>query len=323
MSMFATAEEHDSIHVLLASARDWFASALQAVLEPEGFSFVHVRKGEIALRDAPTLDPDLVIVDEGLPDITAPELARRLVGEVLRTSIPVLVYSPNFWHESQQAEAMRAGAWDIIREPIRSRLLVAKLRRLLRIKRLIETTEEGALSDPATGLFNLSGLMHTLPIVASLAERSEAHLSCAVLGPTTPATGEVLVRQRRETAQLCSEHTRLSDVCGWVGDVDVALVVYDADVTRATTVIRRLSQLAEPLTGNGGREEAPLSAGIVELSPADFTSDRRAVRRGAELAEEGLPVVDRIASLARFAAAQNALRRAREAGGGIRIAEPS
>lgn len=320
MSNPGAGDEREAIHVLLASARDWFASALQAVLEPEGFSFVHVRKGEAALRDAPTVDPDLVIVDEGLPDITAPELARRMVGEVLRTSIPVLVYSPNFWHERQQAEAMRAGAWDIIREPIRSRLLVAKLERLLRIKRLIETTEEGTLSDPATGLFNLSGLMHTLPIVASLAERSEARLSCAVLGPTTPATGEIRARQRRETAQLCSEHTRLSDVCGWVGDVDVALVVYNADVTRATTVIRRLSQLAEPLTGNGGAE-APLSAGIVELSPSDFTTERKAARRRAELAEEGAPVVDQIASLSRFAAAQNALRKARETGGGIRIAE--
>lgn len=309
--------ERTDVEVLLVSARDWFASALQAVLEPEGFVFRHARAADEALSEARSREPHLVILDEGLPDASASDLCQELAPARLRPSVPILVYSPNFWEESRQAEAMRAGAWDIIREPIRSRLLVAKLERLLRIKRLIETTEEGALTDAETGIFNLAGLMKTLPILGSLAERTRAPLSCAILGPTKPAeSSEEREAQRRQTALLCSRHTRMSDVCAWVGESDLALIAYDANVEATTDILRRLESQAARL---GRAEAAPLSGGIVELSPSRFAADRRAALAGEPSA--ATPVAERIASLSRFAAAQNALREAREAGGGIRIAE--
>ena len=107
----------DAVNVMLVSAHDWFASALQAVLEPEGFVVARMRSARVALRDASQVNPDMVIIDEGLPDLDAPELASSLGRGVLKPSIPILVYSPNFWHENEQAAAMRAGAWDIIRSP--------------------------------------------------------------------------------------------------------------------------------------------------------------------------------------------------------------
>lgn len=312
------AEAVQAVHVLLATSRDWFASALGAVLEPEGFTFSHVRSGEGALADVTARRPDIVVIDEGLPDASAADLCRGLIRGPLGTSIPVLVYSPNFWHETEQAEAMRAGAWDIIREPIRSKLLVAKLERLLQIKRLIESTEREALSDTDTGLFNLSGLLRTLPVLGSLAERSDTSLSCAVVGPTRPAEGDVRRRQRADTALLCQTHTRMSDLCGWVADTDIAVVAYGTDVAGATVMARRLGALAGPAPdGEAGAEEV-LSAGVVELPVDEFVAARR--RALAQDPPDPRPITDQIASLGRFAAAQDALRQAREAGGGIRIA---
>lgn len=318
-------DERADVKVLLASSRDWFASALRAVLEPEGFQFVHARSGEAAVEAAAGEAPDLVIIDEGLPDGTAPELCRDLLAGALGKSVPVLVYSPNFWHESEQAEAMRAGAWDIIREPIRSRLLVAKLERLLRIKRLIEAAEREEMADEEWRLFSLAGLIRTLPVLGSLAERTSAPMSCAVVGPTLPATGDGLTRQRRDTARLCARHTRLSDLCGFLGEGDVALVAYNADVGVTTDIIRRLSRLAEEVgeeVGEAvGTARAPLSAGIIELPADRLMAEARTVRAGPSGGEETAPVAEQIASLSRFAAAQGALRQARAAGGGIRIAE--
>ena len=164
----------ETVNVMLVSAHDWFASALQAVLEPEGFVFARMRSARVALRDASQVNPDMVIIDEGLPDMEAPALASSLGSAVLKPSIPILVYSPNFWHENEQAAAMRAGAWDIIKEPVRSNLVVAKLRRLLEIKQLIEATEEGSLSDMATGLFNLAGMLRMLRVMGSAARRHGA-----------------------------------------------------------------------------------------------------------------------------------------------------
>lgn len=318
----ARGSERGEVRVLLATSRDWFASALQAVLEPEGFSFAHVRSGEGALEEAARSSPSVVVIDEGLPDTTAAELCERLVSGVVPRSVPLLVYSPNFWHETEQAEAMRAGAWDIIREPIRSRLLVAKLDRLLRIGHLIEATDGGAEEAEVEekGLFSLTGLVRTVPVLGSIAERSLAPLSCAVLGPTAPASGERLERQREATARLCARHTRASDLCGFLGESDLALVAYNADVTATTRIVRRLSEAADAEEAEAGE----LSAGIVALPVGRGTGetrDRKPGRRAAPV--DGEPVADRIASLARFAAAQLALREARAAGGGIRVAEPT
>jgi len=299
----------DRVNVMLVSAHDWFASALQAVLEPEGFVFARVRSARVALRDVVQASPDMVIIDDGLPDMDAAGLASSMSEGALKPSIPILVYSPNFWQENEQAAAMRAGAWDIIKEPVRSNLVVAKLRRLLEIKRLIEATEEGSLSDLATGLFNLAGMMRMLRVLGGASRRHGTALSCVVLGPTAVPVADIEA-VREHAARLWGHGVRESDVCGWVHDAELGIVAFGTDAAGVTTMVRRLIERTE--ADPAGGEIIPLSAGIVELT------DRSAGEgSGARIA----PMANRIASLSGIAAARNALHEARKAGGGIRIAE--
>ena len=302
-----------STNVLLVTAHDWFASALQAVLEPEGFAFARVRSARLAVRDSRLVNPEIVIIGENLPDMQVPELSRALRSAGLRDSVPILVYSPNFWAESDEAAAMAAGAWDIIKEPVRSKLIVAKLRRLLEIKRLIELTEEGSLTDTATGLYNLAGLMRVVRLLEANASRTAVPMSCVVLGPAEPATGDRLETQRRETADLAKRHLRTSDAIGWLGEAELGVVAYNTSAAGVTTMVRRLNRQIEPI-GDWREGRSPLSAGIVEFPSTDMSADDAHARN---------PVANRIASLTRFAAARTALRQAREGGGGIRIAEIS
>jgi len=297
------------VDVLLVSAHDWFASALQAVLEPEGFVFTRVRSARVALRDAGQIDPAIVIIDEGLPDLDAPTLSSALTAGPLKPSVPMLVYSPNFWQESAQAAAMSAGAWDIIKEPVRSRLIVAKLRRLLEIKALIESAEEASLSDSETGLFNISGLMRMLRILEATARRTDENLSCVVLGPTAPVSALTPEERRHRMAALCVENARASDAIGWVDESDVGIIAFGTSAEGVTTLARRLSEQAvQEGLGPG------FSAGIVEI-PVTALADTAPVDRSQA------PVADRIAGLSRFVSAQEALRAARESGGGIRVAD--
>ncbi len=298
--------------VLLVSAHDWFASALQAVLEPEGFIFARARSARRALRTVEHIDPEIVILGEKLPDLDAAGLTRALLAGGLKESVPILVYSPNFWHEQQQTAAMVAGAWDIIKEPLRPSLVVAKLRRLLEIKRLIELAEENSLTDGQTGLLNLTGLMRSMRLLEATAQRNAAPLSCVVIGPSDPGTGPELERQKQLAADLCLRHLRESDLCGWVDDADFGVVAYNTTAAGVTTLIRRLNELMS--NGPDSERMHPLSAGIVEFpAPEEASSD------------SGLRIdrAPRIASLSRLAAAQNALRDARHGGGGIRIAKVS
>ncbi len=303
-----------STSVLLVTAHDWFASALQAVLEPEGFAFARVRSARLAVRDSTLVDPEIVIIGENLPDMKVPELTTALRSAGLRESVPILVYSPNFWAEADEAAAMAAGAWDIIKEPVRSQLIVAKLRRLLEIKRLIELTEEGSLADTATGLYNLAGLMRVVRILEANATRTAVPLSCVVLGPGQPASGSDLDLQRKGTAELARNHLRTSDAVGWLGESELGIVAYNTSAAGVTTMVRRLNQQLQQMPDRWGERHGPLSAGIVEFPSPDLVRE--------EVRSRG-PVAGRIASLTRFAAARTALRQAREGGGGIRIAEIS
>lgn len=302
--------------ILLGTARSWFAEALRAVLEHEGYRFVVVETAREVLARAPAEVPDLVILDEGLPDQGSPELCRALVEGPLPSSVPILVYSANLWQEQTHARAMRAGAWDVIREPVRSSLLVAKLERLLRIRRLIESSEE-ALEGLAGEPEPLALLLRYLPKMAALAQRYEAPLTCAVFGPTRVESGRSLDRQREEASRLCRHFVRGSDLCAWIGDTDVVVIAYDADVTGATRLVQRLNERSEERADEG--RMSPLSAGVVALTAGEFLKLRSAAAEQEGEASEG--VASHIARLSRLAAAQSALREARESGGGIRVAE--
>lgn len=299
-----------SVRVLLISPHDWFASALEAVLEPEGFAFARVSSLRHALRHVEQSEPELVILAERLPEIDAPGLIRALRDGGLPDCAPIVVYSPNFWHEAEQAAAMAAGAWDILREPLRPAMIVARLRRLLEIRSLIRTMEEGALAHAATGTLTLGGLMRCMRPLEATAERHRAPLSCVVVGPTEPGIGASIDAQRDLAATICRSDLRGSDLCGYLGDADFGIVAYGTTAAGVTALVRRLNQrLAEAPRGEGVHR---LSAGVVEFSGSTSSDDR---------GRDPSRTFPRVTTMSRLVAAQAALKEARASGGGIRIAQ--
>ena len=103
-------EDSAELRILLASTRDWFASALRAVLEPDGFRITQVSTGSAAIRSVRREEPTIIIVDEGLSDASAAQLCRMLIAEPNGEAVPILVYSPSFWHEREQTAAVTANA---------------------------------------------------------------------------------------------------------------------------------------------------------------------------------------------------------------------
>lgn len=297
------------IRVLLVSTHDWFTSALQAVLEPEGFVFARARSARHALRYAEQSVPDLVILSEKLPDLDGAGLVRSLRSGGLPDSVPLLVYSPNFWHVEDQAMAMAAGAWDIIREPLRPTIIVPKLHRLLTIGRLIRAAEEEGGEPEAAGLPKLARLTRSIRRIEATAQRNAVPLSCVVIGPSRPGNGTALDRQRSLAGTLCAENLRLSDLCGWVAGADFGIVAYNTTAAGVISMVRRLN---ERIAAEASEALRPLSAGVIELPTDDGDAADSPPDRDA-------PGGSHVASLSRLAAAHAALHEARESGGGIRI----
>ncbi|MDT8436367.1 MAG: hypothetical protein RRA92_06380 [Gemmatimonadota bacterium] len=295
--------------VLLVTAHDWFASSLQAVLEPENFVVERTRTARDAVRTLPVLRPALVVIDEELVDIRPEDLIASLRGAGLPPSVPVVVYSPSFWRDGTQTGVMQAGAWDVLREPIRPHLLVGKFRRLLQIKDLIERVEEGSLSDAATGLLNIAGLVRLLRVLGSAAERSGTSLSCAVVSLQASGEPAADLATRRHVAALVQGNVRRSDVCGWLSEHELGVLAFGANPTGTTVLVRRLEEAARASACVDAL--APIRAGVAQLSGRPEEPHGERIDDAAGEAT----------GLSRLASARQALRSAELAGGGIRLAD--
>lgn len=318
-----TDAESDSRGLLLGSVHDWFASALRAVLEPEGFTVYRAHSSDEVLSFVARAEPDAVILDEGLPPVEMTEFCRLLLDGPLPRHVPLLYhFSGRPGKEGgEDVRMLQAGAWGTLENPVRPSALVAQLRRYLDLgRKLVEGTRERQWVDPETEILTLTGLMRVLPSLSNLAQREGRPMAYAAMGPTRPGAGPVGRRQRKRAADLCRRHLRRSDFVGWLDDTggDLAVAAFATNRSGAGDLARRLNELAE---GNSRTTDLryTLSAGIVEMQPSRHGPEAR--ENGDGEGERSAEARAKLESLQALAEAQTALRKARRAGGGIRFAE--
>ena len=101
---------------------------LRPTLTSQGYRVVEAETGEDGLLQAATRQPDLVILDLGLPDLDGLEVIRRLREW---TAIPIIVLSAR-GAESDKVAALDAGADDYVAKPFAVGELLARARVALR-----------------------------------------------------------------------------------------------------------------------------------------------------------------------------------------------
>lgn len=303
------------VRLLVATRRDWYAAALRTLLEPEGFLLEVTADEAGLLRSAAEWRPSLVLVDYELAGGATGQLCRNLYGDVLRWSVPLVVSSAGALEEARKAEVFEGGAWLVLTEPLFFSSLLAQLRKLAEVG----FVAGAAARDPDPGEAGLPALeeaWQAFGVLASLAERRGEALTCVVAGPTVPAAGDTLARQRRVTAEVCARSLRASDAFAWTDpdEGDVVILAYGATPEGARTLVERLNRVASS-DADLVEETRVVSAGIREVLP-------RAPEAGAAAGEPAVRAADRLRG-EEMVAARAALRLARSAGGGIRIAGSS
>jgi two-component system KDP operon response regulator KdpE len=101
---------------------------LRVTLEAQNFKVIEATSGENGLRHAATAQPDLVVLDLGLPDMDGVEVTRRLREW---TAIPILIVSAR-GKEQDKVVALDAGADDYLTKPFGVGELLARVRVALR-----------------------------------------------------------------------------------------------------------------------------------------------------------------------------------------------
>ncbi len=114
--------------ILVVDDDEIIADSLCYSLSGEGFDVKTVSTGNDALSAMTNFDPDLVVLDIMLPDISGMEVCRKIRGS---SAVPVIMLTARD-EEIDRVMGLEIGADDYLAKPFASRELIARIRAILR-----------------------------------------------------------------------------------------------------------------------------------------------------------------------------------------------
>jgi two-component system, OmpR family, KDP operon response regulator KdpE len=162
---------------------------LKVSLSSAGFVVHESASGHEALRAIGEIQPDLVLLDLGLPDIDGSKVVTRVRES---NQCPILILSIRD-QESDKVTALDAGADDYLTKPFGNRELLARIRALLRRGR-----SEMLTTNYKCGPFTIDAARHTAQVTGKavrLTRTEYALLKSLVRRQGNVATHRQLVRE--------------------------------------------------------------------------------------------------------------------------------
>ena len=111
-------------------------------LEVEGFEMLCEKTGKKGMEMIKSQEPDLVILDVGLPDIDGFKLCETLRSDEKTKDYPIIMLTARA-EDSDRIEALKLGADDYITKPYNAEELILRIRNLL--KRTKKYKENGSI----------------------------------------------------------------------------------------------------------------------------------------------------------------------------------
>ena len=135
---------------------------LEAKLSAEYYQVASARDGFEALRMARDWQPDLILLDVMMPGMDGFECCRKLKDDSTTLHIPVVMVTA-LGEPAERLHGLESGADDFLTKPVDYETLMARVRSLVRLKRLLD--EWRARGETARAL-GLTGEHLAVPSVA-------------------------------------------------------------------------------------------------------------------------------------------------------------
>ena len=100
-------------------------------LEVEGFEVFFEKTGKTGIKMIKSQEPDLVILDVGLPDIDGFKLCENLRSDQKTKDYPIIMLTARV-EDSDRIEGLKLGADDYITKPYNAEELILRIRNLLK-----------------------------------------------------------------------------------------------------------------------------------------------------------------------------------------------
>ncbi|TKR22578.1 response regulator transcription factor [Cellulomonas hominis] len=137
-----TRPDGQPVRALVVDDEATLAELLSTALRYEGWQVEHALTGQAAIRQARSLDPDVILLDVMLPDLSGLEVLRRI--RATHPHVPVLFLTAKDAVEDRIA-GLTAGGDDYVTKPFSLEEVVARLRALLRRSGAVSEREEAVL----------------------------------------------------------------------------------------------------------------------------------------------------------------------------------
>ena len=143
----------DDTSILIVDDIPANVDVLRKTLEPEGYIISMAPSGEMALRIAPKIKSDLILMDITMPGMDGYEVCRKLKEDPVFENTPVIFVTGKAETEDMVAAFNSNGA-DYITKPFKSEEILARVRMHLRLAQTIKTNEYlvGALKKAVLNL---------------------------------------------------------------------------------------------------------------------------------------------------------------------------
>ncbi len=124
---------------------------LEARLSAEYYQVASAQDGFEALRLAQAWQPDLILLDIMMPEMDGFETCRRLKADPATLHIPVVMVTA-LGEPAERLQGLEAGADDFLTKPVEYDTLLARVRSLVRLKRLLDELRVRGETARALGL---------------------------------------------------------------------------------------------------------------------------------------------------------------------------
>jgi DNA-binding response OmpR family regulator len=122
---------------------------LQDRLEREGYKVISSYDGKSGIEKATYENPDLILLDVMMPDLTGIEVCKSIVENPATSNIPIILVTAKSGAEDIK-QGLEAGAFDYIKKPFNRIELLARVRSALKLneahKLLIEAEKKSTFS---------------------------------------------------------------------------------------------------------------------------------------------------------------------------------
>jgi two-component system, cell cycle response regulator len=266
---------------------------IAARLRYRGYEILEARDGEQALSHVRDNAPDLILLDVMLPDIDGYEISRRIKGATDLPFIPIILVTARDSTQDKVA-GLDAGADDYLTKPINFPELEARVRSMLRIKRLQDELAEKnlelerlSISDGLTGLYNHRHIHGLLAEEYERVSRTNDCMSVAMLDLDHfkrvndtyghQAGDRVLV----ELSDILRESARDIDRLGRYGGEEFMALLPETCIDDAAVFVERVRREVARRPFDIGREEPlrmTISAGVATYPHGSIDSVEALVR---------------------------------------------